>query len=142
MKPSDKISRNRKRRSDGKIEQEYEIGYGKPPEHTRFQPGQSGNPKGRPKGRKNVSTIVNEVLHERITAQEGSKVRSMSRLEAIIRSLSVRAMKGDAKACDMVVNLAEEYGRLSPQDWTKRIIVEHVNGKEINRNRWRNLRET
>ena len=28
----------------------YEVGYGKPPQATRFQPGKSGNPKGRPKG--------------------------------------------------------------------------------------------
>ncbi len=31
------------RKDDGKV------GYGKPPKHTRFQAGQSGNPKGRPK---------------------------------------------------------------------------------------------
>lgn len=27
-----------------------EVGHGKPPVHTRFQPGHSGNPPGRPKG--------------------------------------------------------------------------------------------
>ena len=31
----------------------YEVGNGKPPEHSRFKPGQSGNPRGRPKGAKN-----------------------------------------------------------------------------------------
>jgi hypothetical protein len=28
---------------------EYEVGYGRPPKHTQFQPGQSGNPAGRPR---------------------------------------------------------------------------------------------
>ena len=28
---------------------DYDIGYGKPPEDTRFKKGQSGNPRGRPK---------------------------------------------------------------------------------------------
>lgn len=27
----------------------YLVGYGKPPLHTRFKPGQSGNPRGRPR---------------------------------------------------------------------------------------------
>ena len=28
----------------------YVVGFGKPPKNTQFQPGQSGNPKGKPKG--------------------------------------------------------------------------------------------
>ena len=35
-------------------EPDYEVGYGKPPHHTRFKPGVSGNPRGRPKDAKNL----------------------------------------------------------------------------------------
>jgi Family of unknown function (DUF5681) len=28
----------------------YQVGYGKPPVHSRFRKGQSGNPRGRPRG--------------------------------------------------------------------------------------------
>jgi hypothetical protein len=33
---------------------EYAVGYGRPPQHTQFQPGRSGNPKSRAKGSKNL----------------------------------------------------------------------------------------
>ena len=40
----------------------YIVGYGKPPDHTQFKPGQSGNPHGRRKGSKNYRTIVGEIM--------------------------------------------------------------------------------
>ena len=38
----------------------YEVGYGRPPIESRFQPGQSGNPKGRRKRQRNLKTVVQE----------------------------------------------------------------------------------
>ena len=45
-------------------ERDYEVGYGKPPRHTRFTKGQSGNPRGRPPGAKNLKTLLSEALNE------------------------------------------------------------------------------
>jgi hypothetical protein len=47
------------------------VGYGRPPEHTRFRKGHSGNPKGRPKGTRNLLTDVQEELAERIPSVRG-----------------------------------------------------------------------
>ena len=44
----------------------YEIGYCKPPKHTRFKPGQSGHPSGRPPGQLNFRTAVRGALTHRL----------------------------------------------------------------------------
>src|SRR6202030_3462192 len=51
-------------------EADYEVGYGKPPRHTRFKKGRSGNPRGRPNGSKNLSTLLSETLSEPVIVAE------------------------------------------------------------------------
>ena len=41
---------------------DYEVGFGKPPKHTRFRKGQSGNLLGRPKGSTNVQAEMKRLL--------------------------------------------------------------------------------
>ena len=48
---------------------EYTVGYRKPPLATRFNPGQSGNPKGRPKGSPNPAADLSTELGELITVR-------------------------------------------------------------------------
>ena len=50
----------------------YRVGYGKPPKQHQFQPGQSGNRKGRPKGAKNKATLLREILDRKIEVRNGS----------------------------------------------------------------------
>ena len=76
----------------------YEIGYGKPPKHTRFKPGQSGHPSGRPRGQRNFRTAVREALKEKITIREGDRTRTVSKMDAIIQVTFNKALKGDPKA--------------------------------------------
>ena len=42
---------------------DYKVGYKKPPLHSRFKKGQSGNPRGRPRGAKNFSSVLLSLIH-------------------------------------------------------------------------------
>ena len=76
----------------------YEVGYKKPPKHTRFQPGQSGNSRGRPKGTKNLKTDLIEELGEKIVVREGKRPHKVSKQRALLKSVVNRAIQGDARA--------------------------------------------
>ena len=76
----------------------YEVGYAKPPKQTRFQPGQSGNPRGRPKGTKNLKTDLMEELGEKIVVREGGRPQKVSKQRALLKSVVNRAIQGDARA--------------------------------------------
>ena len=82
---------------------EYEVGYGKPPLHSRFQKGQSGNPKGRKKGSKNLDTLVTELLDERIAVNTPTGRRTVSRVEMLVRKLIEIGAKGNPRAIDQIL---------------------------------------
>ncbi len=77
---------------------DYDVGYKKPPRHTRFQPGQSGNPRGRPRGTKNLKTDLIEELGEKIVVREGDRSHKVSKQRALLKSVVNRAIQGDARA--------------------------------------------
>jgi uncharacterized protein DUF5681 len=81
-----------------------EVGYRKPPEHSQFKPGKSGNLKGRPKGTKNLKTDLMEELDEKILVHEGDQPRRMSKQRAIVKSLVNRTLKGDARAASSLLS--------------------------------------
>jgi hypothetical protein len=76
----------------------YRVGYGRPPKAHRFQPGESGNRKGRPKGSKNTVTLLREILDRKIEVRSGSTVRKISVREAMLTRFTESALKGDTKS--------------------------------------------
>lgn len=91
-------------------EEDYPIGYKKPPTHTQFKKGQSGNPKGRPKGTLNVATALNKALAEKITVVENGRRKQVTKLHAAIIGMTNRAVKGDPKAMQQMLSLSSLVG--------------------------------
>ncbi len=81
----------------------YEVGYGKPPIHTRFKKGQSGNPKGRKKGAKALDTVVRDLLEERIPVNTPTGPRRVPRIEMLLRKLIELGAKGNPRAIEQVL---------------------------------------
>jgi hypothetical protein len=81
-----------------------DIGYGKPPRAYQFEPGKSGNPKGRPKGAKSADTVLHELLQQRISLNERGKTRRITILEGILRRIAEDCLKGNIKSVAFVLN--------------------------------------
>jgi hypothetical protein len=95
-----------KKHADGACDEPTEkVGPGKPPRHTRFKPGQSGNPKGRPKGSKNFATILQQQLRKKVTITVDGKPRRVAVQEVIARRLAADSMKGTTKAMELLIRL-------------------------------------
>jgi Family of unknown function (DUF5681) len=85
-----------------------EVGYGKPPRHSRFIKGQSGNPRGRPPGAKNMKTLLTRALNELVVVTDHGGRRKVSKREAIITQLVNRSAKADFKAIQIVLGLVRD----------------------------------
>ncbi len=101
-----------------------DVGYGRPPVHTRFQKGQSGHPKGRPR-----SAALSDALRAALAAappggqEEG--VESHADLTAL--ALIDRACRGDVAACKEIADRTEGKARQAVQlSYTQREMYERA----------------
>ena len=87
---------------------DYEVGYGKPPLHTRFQKGKAGNSKGRPRGRKNMSTLLSTALNASIVVVANGRRKKITKREAIVTQLVNKSAAADLKATQIVLAMLRE----------------------------------
>jgi hypothetical protein len=80
---------------------DYEVGYGKPPLHTRFQKGQSGNPQGRPRGSKSFETLLNRALEQLVVLRKNG--RKMTKRELMAEQLVNKAASGDYRTARLLI---------------------------------------
>jgi Family of unknown function (DUF5681) len=101
----------------------YEVGYRKPPRHTRFRKGRSGNPRGRPRGSKNLGRLLDEALDERLVINEGGRKRTASKRQVIMKQLVNRAAQGDYRSISLVLSYRQKHSQNGSEDRDKRLSI-------------------
>jgi Family of unknown function (DUF5681) len=82
---------------------DYHVGYGRPPVHSRFPPGQSGNPAGKKKGQPTVSEIFMKEAARLVKIKRGDAIETITKHEAMVRRLFQMAMEGDIAAARLIL---------------------------------------
>jgi Family of unknown function (DUF5681) len=80
----------------------YDVGYGRPPVHSRFSPGQSGNPAGRRKGQPTLSEMVMKEAARLVKMKRGGTVETITKYQGVIRRTFQSAMEGDIAAARLL----------------------------------------
>ena len=104
-------------------EHDYKVGPGRPPLHTRFRKGQSGNPGGRTK--KNLPALLADALDEPVFVTIDGERRQITKREAVVHQLVNKSTSADLRATkmlfDMLKDAEQKAGVASPAAEARRI---------------------
>ncbi len=90
------------------------VGYCRPPKHSRFKAGQSGNPRGRPRKNRSIETMIKRELDQMVSITELGRELRISKREAIIKQFVNRAIKGDPKPLQLMLAHLEKHKDIEP----------------------------
>ena len=79
----------------------YRVGYAKPPLHSRFTKGHSGNPGGRPRAPQTIDAKMAALLSEHVAARRRGKSSDVPRRADTILKLVEKALRVGRKSSDM-----------------------------------------
>jgi Family of unknown function (DUF5681) len=85
---------------------QYAANYRKPPLHTRFKKGQSGNPRGRPK--KNLPALLVAALNEPAYVTTNGQRRKITKREAVITQLVNESAGANLRATKMLIDMMKD----------------------------------
>jgi hypothetical protein len=87
-------------------ENDYKVGPGRPPLHTRFKRGQSGNPGGRSK--KQLSALLADALNEPVLVTIDGERRKITKREAVVHQLVDKSTSADLRATKMLLDMMKD----------------------------------
>jgi hypothetical protein len=85
-------------------------GFGRPPKHSQFKKGASGNPRGRPKKVPSFKADLATELREKVVVMENGKERRITKQRAFIRALTAAAIKRDIRAVNALLGCMKFFG--------------------------------
>ena len=103
---------------------DYDVGYGRPPKHTRFKKGRSGNPKGRPKSTKSLLNDLSEELQEQVIVREGQTEMRITKQRAMVKSMTAKAIKGEPRAFTILYSMMLRLSEVGDADNTEAPLTE------------------
>jgi Family of unknown function (DUF5681) len=86
----------------------YEVGYRKPPAGSKFQKGESGNPKGRPRGSKNLATLMEDELNQRVVVRENGQQKKITKCAAAVKQFVNKLVSADPRFMPFLLRLIEK----------------------------------
>jgi hypothetical protein len=101
----------------------YEVGFGKPPEHTKFKKGKSGNPTGRPKrGPEDIDVehLFIEQLFHPVTFIVNGRQHKMPAWKVIAKKLLAECMKGNIPSIKLYRELTDNFKLISAKKKRKK----------------------
>jgi hypothetical protein len=93
--------------NEGPKNDNYEVGYKKPPKSGQFPKGTSGNPKGRPKGSKNLASIVLQESRKKVQMKGPGGPRKVTKLQATVIQMVNQSAQGESRARREYIPLVE-----------------------------------
>lgn len=89
-----------------KPKREYGTGYCRPPRHSQWPPGRSGNPDGRRRRKEELGgDLLDKILAEKIRGRENGKPVSVTRRRACARSVVDRGITGDPLCENILIKI-------------------------------------
>jgi hypothetical protein len=87
----------------------YQVGYGKPPAHSRFRKGQSGNPTGqrRRDQTERLKKMIAKEAYRPLTVRDGEEIKKIAAVQAVLRSQIASAVKGNVTAQRAIINTVQ-----------------------------------